>query len=111
MKQTIETLPLAFMGRGETKDFSFKQVEKSAHGYIYEVSSSKKPHYEVFAKQVLPKCIDFAKHLYSDTESKENYPKKNAFGKTAWTCLSLDRAQTRLIMIDITAEEKEVGNE
>jgi len=111
MKQTIETLPLSFMGRGETKDFSFRQVEKSDHGYIYEVSSSKKPHYEVFSKQVLPKCIDFAKHIYSDTESKENYPKKNAFGKTAWTCMSLDRARARLTVIDITGEEKEVNSD
>jgi len=97
--KTIE-LEKTFDGRGETKGFKFKQLKKSKYGYIYEVSSTITPHYEVFRRVVFPLCIDFKEKIFSETEEKVNYPKRNAFGKTAWTCMKLKRANARLKEID-----------
>lgn len=93
-------LEKTFIGRGETKEFKFKQITSSPYGYIYEVTSSKKPHYEVFKKQVNALCLDFVNRIYSDDIVKENYPKQNAFGKTAWTTLTLKRAKEHLKILN-----------
>ena len=95
---SLEKLKKEFEGRGETRDFKFKQITESPFGYIYEVkSSTSSPHYEVFKKKTFPVCLDFKKRIYSETDTKENYPKKNAFGVTAWTAMSLERAEEILL--------------
>ena len=104
--KTIQ-LPVLFDGRGETKGFKFKQLKKSLYGYIYEVKSAKNPHYEVFRKKTFAVCLDFKNRVYSDTEIKVGYPKKNAFGKTAWTAMSLERANKILIQINTDGKRKE----
>ena len=103
----LQTLQKSFDGRGETKGFKFKQIKMTDYGYIYEVRSSKNPHYEVFRRENNPLCIDFKNHIYSEDTYKESKPNSNKFGKVAWTCMSLERAYERLNQIDKNGKIKE----
>ena len=98
-------LPKKFKGRGETKGFRFLQLKETAAGYLYQVTSGDYVYYEVFKKVELPVCLDFAKHIYSETDFKENYPKKNAFGVSAWTTPSLKRANKILKTFKVKEDE------
>jgi hypothetical protein len=82
----IKELEKEFIGTSETKDFKFIQNAFSEHGFLYEVwVEGKLSHYEVFTKKLVPICIDFERHIYSETEFKETYPKSKDFGVWAWT--------------------------
>lgn len=82
----------SFIGYGEVKDFIFNQVDKNEFGYIYSVEDDGKMHYEVFEKRSSQVCIDFIERIYSETETRDVYPKANAFGVWAFTCTDLDHA-------------------
>lgn len=74
------------IGTGDVKGFIFTQKKKSKQGYVYEVDDNDdNKHYEVFKKKEVALCIDFAKHIYSETDTKEVYPKSKDFGVWAWT--------------------------
>lgn len=85
-----------FVGTGEVAGFEFKQIEKTAHGYIYQVSDNGKVHFEVFKKNPSPICIDFEKRIYSDTDTKDSYPKSNSFGVWAYSVSKLEKCYTLL---------------
>lgn len=74
----MEDLKEYFVGKGEVKGFIFNQIKKSEYAYIYEVKTSTKTYYEVFKKN-----INF---------DRVSYPSSKAFGKYAWTCGTLERA-------------------
>jgi len=95
-----------FIGVGEVKGFYFKQIKTSPHGYIYEVRSTAKPHYEVLLRRSNPICIDFTNRVYSTTDFKENYPKKTGFGRYAWTAMTLENAEEILKKINRDARAK-----
>ena len=73
-----------FDGKGQVRGYTFTQISKTEWGFIYEVEHGGHRHYEVFKKRL--------NHRF-DTVS---YPTDKAFGKWAWTCMSLDNAEERL---------------
>ena len=80
----LKLLEKQFTGIGEVKGFNFTQLYSSEFAYIYKVEGDS-INYEVFERKNSPICIDFKKHIYSETEFKEVYPKSNSFGVSAWT--------------------------
>ena len=86
-KKTLERLPLNFDGVGEVSGFRFTQTGSRGAYRIYHVvdKDSRKEHYELIKTKLSPKCIDFEKRIYSETEFKETYPKSSAGGKTLFT--------------------------
>lgn len=87
-KELDETL----QGTGETKDFVFTRVHQSNSAYLYKVHTGASVHYEVFERRTTPICLDFENRIYSETETKETYPKSNDFGVWAWTTDTMERA-------------------
>ena len=81
-----------FIGVGEVAGFEFKQIAKSEYAYIYQVSNNGKIHFEVFKKNPSPVCIDFEKRIYSDTDTKDSYPKSNSFGLWAYSVSTFQKA-------------------
>lgn len=80
-------------GKGEVGGFLFEQVKVSDNAYVYSVApDGVVTHFEVFKRISHPVCVDFERRLYSETERKEAYPKQNAFGVTAWTARSYEKA-------------------
>jgi hypothetical protein len=74
-------LPVSFSGRGEVKGFLFRQIAKSAAGYLYEVSTPYGlHHFEVFKKSENTRfgCI--------------SYPTAKRFGLIAKTCRTYKEA-------------------
>jgi hypothetical protein len=89
-KELEETLE----GIGETKGFVFTRVDRSNSAYLYKVDTGASVHYEVFERRNTPICIDFEQRIYSETDTKETYPKSNDFGVWAWSTNSRLRART-----------------
>ena len=102
----LQKLEKQFTGIGEVKGFVFTQINSTELGYIYEVDTGHSKHYEVFKRVNSPVCIDFKKRIYSQTDSKETYPKANSFGIWAWSCSKLEKAEKRLYSF----VRKEVNN-
>lgn len=105
----IEKLDKQFTGTGEVKGFTFSQVLESENCYVYEVKQDEdceNVHYEVFKKLISPKCIDFAKKVYSETEFKETYPKSNQFGLVAWNSSDYNKAENKLIELEAQIRNK-----
>ena len=73
-----------FSGRGEVKNYVFNQIKATKWGFIYEVKGDNTKHYEVFKRKEnkLYDCV--------------SYPTSKGFGLWAWTCGSLERAETIL---------------
>jgi hypothetical protein len=92
----IEKLPNSFEGKGEVKGYSFEKVFENEIGYVYQVKEGNHIHYESFKKKIVPICIDFEKRIYSETDFKEVYPKKNDFGTWAWTKMEINSAISKL---------------
>lgn len=81
MENSPIELPISFVGKGEVKGFSFKQIKRSNTAYLYEVSSTfGAKWYEVF------KCKVNARF------GNITYPKQKSFGISAWTCKTIERA-------------------
>ena len=74
---SIEELPKEIVGVGEVKGIVFKKIRTDDFSYIYERSDGT---FEVIKRKIVPKCLDFEKRLYSETEFKEVYPKASKFG-------------------------------
>jgi hypothetical protein len=89
---TIKKLQENFEGVGEVKGFEFHQIKRSDKALLYEVYSGKSKHFEVFAIKTTPICLDFEKRLYSETDSKEVYPKAKDFGVWASTTKEILKA-------------------
>jgi hypothetical protein len=87
-KELEETLE----GIGETKGFVFTRVDRSSCAYLYKVDTGASVHYEIFERRATPICIDFEQRIYSETDTKEIYPKSNDFGVWAWSTNSISRA-------------------
>ena len=84
-------------GKGEVKGFTFHQEVENKDGYIYKVDNGvDKPYFEVFQKKETAICLDFKERIYSETDTKEVYPKAKDFGVWAWTVTDLDKAAARL---------------
>jgi hypothetical protein len=87
MKKKIEN---EFIGKGEVKGFAFSKAFEKENGYVFKVESNNSIWYEAFLKKEVPICIDFEKRIYSDTETKEVYPKATDFGNWAWSVKKLE---------------------
>ena len=73
-----------FEGKGQVRGYTFTQIRSADWGFIYEVSHGGHRHYEVFRKRLNRRFATVS------------YPTDKAFGKWAWTCLTLARAEERL---------------
>lgn len=83
----FKELPTAFIGRGETRGFRFKQIMKSDCAYIFEVRQPYQdlpPHFEIFRR------------IYDHRFNKISYPKSNSFGVAGWTTRTMEEAINRL---------------
>ena len=105
----INKLPSVFTGTGEVKGFKFRKRIGTRNAYLYEVwtEESNSPHFEVFVKKTVPLCIDFATKTYSDTDSKEVYPKGKDFGSGAWCYRNFDKALKKIADLDKNKAEGE----
>lgn len=76
----MKELKTYFSGRGQVKEYVFNQVKASKNAYLYEVKGNETTHYEVFKRKenTLYDCV--------------SYPTDKAFGKWAWTIMSLENA-------------------
>ena len=83
-----------FSGKGKLKGYVFNQISNAKHGFIYEVKGVDSIHYEVF-KRVENRMYDVI-----------SYPTEKAFGRWAWTCMSLERAKEKLNEIENLVDEK-----
>lgn len=81
-----------YIGKGETKNFIFKQILENEKAYIYSVNDEGKMHFEVFLKMITPICVDFKNKIYSQTHFKEIYPNSKKFGISAWTYSNYEQA-------------------
>ena len=99
----IQKLESTFEGSGEVKGYTFTRLREVKYGYVYEVTDGDTIHYEAFRKKEVPICLDFAKRIYSDVDTKEVYPKAASFGVWAWTFNDFLRAVDR---IDTLTEPK-----
>jgi hypothetical protein len=104
METIIEIRELAteFEGRGEVKGFYFTQIAASEKAFVYEVTGSHRPHYEVFKKQINPP------HPASeDKRDMVSYPKANSFGVWAWTYSDREKAMEKFYELSVIANEGE----
>ena len=88
----LKQLDKEFEGTGDMKGFHFRQVASNDKGYVYSVESDGVTNYEVFKKETVKLCLDFANRVYSETDRKEKYPKSDSFGINAWCTNSLKKA-------------------
>jgi hypothetical protein len=78
LKSQLKELPINFMGRGEVRGFEFRQIAKSAQGYLYQVTQpGVPPHFEIFRRV---ENIRFG---------RISYPGSNSFGVWSWTAKDL----------------------
>ena len=98
----VHKLPLIINGKGKQSNRLFVQVAASEKAYIYKVTPQKGAKYfEVFKRTTTPICLDFQQRLYSDTESKEVYPKAESFGKIAWCTWTHKKAFERFSKLSV----------
>lgn len=102
----IKKLPKQFSGVGEVKGFEFTQIEDTPLYSIYSVTHEGVVHYEIFKKRIAPVCLDFKNRIYSDTDSKEIYPKSASFGIWAWSIQNLTNAEPYIKEIITPKENK-----
>jgi hypothetical protein len=88
----IKKLQENFEGTGEVKGFEFRQIKRSDKALLYGVYSGKLEHFEVFTIKTTPICLDFENRVYSETDSKEVYPKAKDFGVWASTTKKILKA-------------------
>lgn len=98
--KNIEKLEKEFVGTGEVKEMLFKQVNECEFSYIYEVTNNDTIHYELIEKNTTPKCLDFEKKIFSETDFKEVYAKSNSFGVCTWTFKSLKMALIKQVILE-----------
>ena len=98
----MRELPIDFVGVGEVRDFKFRQIERTAFGYIYEVvmPESGLRHWEVFRR------------MENERFDCVSYPKSKSFGAWAWTCDTLERARAVLASLsEKGSTEEDAGYE
>jgi hypothetical protein len=92
----VRDLEKEFIGTGEVRGFKFKQIDKTEHGYCYEVTVKKRKHYETFKRIEKPICIDFDNKIFSETDKYVVYPSSQLFGLYGKTTLNKEKALTIL---------------
>jgi len=80
----VKELKKEFIGRGEVKDFLFRQLNVTERGFLYLVSHNDTKYYEVFKKRINKRFATYS------------YPSSNSFGIWAWTYKSYDQAFEKL---------------
>lgn len=80
------------------KNQQFTQLQRNGNVALYErkdLDTDKLVGYEVFEIKVISAGFKFMPTSEPVTESYEYQPGKSAFGKTAWFCTTLERAESR----------------
>jgi len=94
----MKKLEKEFIGTGEVKGFTFKQIKESFKAYMYEVNGDR---YEVFLKKFQKAGeVNFGGNKVI-LEEKELYPKANEFGKTAFAFQNYDKALLKFTLMSI----------
>lgn len=81
----MKELETSFIGTGEVRGFEFQQIERTEHGYIYQVKvSEREMHYETFRRKENTRfnCV--------------SYPTSKAFGIWAWSNKDIEKAKQKL---------------
>ena len=93
--KNIEKLAVTLIGGADVKGFIFTKYKESKKAYIYQVKipGVESIHYEVFEKKYQPIFEDWATKKVKEGYYKEVYPKTKAFGKYAWCCKELSKAE------------------
>lgn len=101
-------------GGFSTDPQTYTQIKRTDKSAIYQVSRDGKINgFEVFLIKILPKGTQiFAK---TQEEDEEKYPSTGTFGKTAWFCATLERANERYeelnnASVNADAEEEKKEN-
>ena len=85
-----------FEGLGEMRGFKFTQISMSDKAYLYRLDAGDGyVSYEVIMRKSSPICTDWENRIYSETESKEMYPKTHRFGIDGFALRSLDKAEKK----------------
>ncbi len=87
----MKELPIHFEGKGEVKGYTFTQISSSVSSYIYEVEQGGHRHYEVFKKLVRRNTFKGFDYIA--------YPRSTFFSVWAWTCMSLEAAKKKLLVL------------
>ena len=85
-----------FEGKGQVRGYTFTLISKTDWGFIYEVEHGGYKHYEVFKKRLNRRFATVS------------YPTDKAFGIWAWTCMTLDKAKSKLSELETTRAMKEL---
>ena len=104
MDITVEKLEKKFIGSGEVHGVLFEQVKEGKNAYIYKCNGGS--YYEVFLKKKSQIAVDFQKHIYSETEFKERYPKARHFGFWAWSYPDIQKALNHFESLEYLSEEE-----
>ena len=95
-KDKLELLEKEFIGIGEMKGFTFRQISMSEAAYLYILDENDtRPSYEVIMRKSSPKCLDFENRIYSVDLRKEYYPKSGSFGILGWAYTSMEMAKDK----------------
>jgi len=87
--EIIKPLPKKFAGRGEVSGYEFSLVSKTNRGFLYEVRlDGTVTHYEVFLRKINKRF------------GCESYPTSKAFGISAWTYNSKEKAIRKLYSLN-----------
>jgi hypothetical protein len=84
----MKELPIEFTGKGEVRDFRFRQLKRTENAYLYEVTTETGIHYEVF------------EHRVNSMYGTVTYPGSKSFGVWAYCIRDLQRAKQRLSDIE-----------
>jgi hypothetical protein len=95
-------LPNVFTGTGEAAGFLFELLEISPTAYAYSVCiDDRVHHFEVFKRKTTPICLDFENRIFSETMTRDVYPKAKDFGKWAWTYNDYKKAMDKFKSLEV----------
>lgn len=92
----MKELEKEFIGKGEVKDFRFKQIFANKYAYMYQVKHPDvhEVYYEVFERKINEQfgCVSL--------------PKSKSFGIWAWCITDYDRAKEKFDWLTKRAERR-----
>jgi hypothetical protein len=91
----LTKLDKVIQGKGVVKGFTYTQLKNDGHIYLFEVTTEGSKFYEVIKAITAAVCLDFANHIYSDTDFKHVYPSDTKWGKLGWTLFTLKEAEKK----------------
>ncbi len=92
----MKELQKEYIGKGETRSFTFRQIVAGKQAYIYEVSDAGKTWYEVFERKE-NKRFDIV-----------SYPGSPSFGLWAWCIFGLEKAKRKFAALENKVKHSQI---